>query len=191
MFKSSSNHGVTLGLARSDIDFIHAIIQRSPRDRPSCDRITALREAYARARSNQPDKASRVHLDRMIEARKIRDELEKYDALPIHLREIYDDDDVYAIDPPVPSALFRLIRFVATLKRRAQLNIRQWKKNFQTFRTRLFLETLALPSEESARMYRQYMRQQSSLHSPSSPMPDKFVRMRRTPNVTAYRLQRF
>lgn len=116
----------------------------------------------------------------MNEAKRIRDELEKYDELPAHLREIYydeddDDDDAdngiqtdnnnrkYRLQQGPPSTLFRFVRFVSALKHRAQVNIQQWRNNFRTLRTRLSLETLPIPppvDDQTARMYRQYLRHQ-------------------------------
>jgi hypothetical protein len=84
-------------------------------------------------------------------ASKIRDELEKYDELPVHRKPSFDDDDTYSINenyryhhhrklPPVPSTTNRIINFVTTLKRQLQ-------KNFHEIRSRVIIEMMSKPSQ--------------------------------------------
>ena len=97
---------------------------------------------------------------------KIRAELEKYDELPASSATILDDDDYYdatcsANDhrkrnynphhrsvpmlPSTPSTTHRIFNFVTSIKRRAQNNVQQLQKNFHDIRSRVHIESMALP----------------------------------------------
>ena len=106
--------GLALGLDKTDVDFIHNILQRTRGENRVWNRITALKEAYIRATSkknNQPKKTKIHHpnippedekkkkkamlMKHSLAATKIRAELEKYDELPASSATIVDDDDYY------------------------------------------------------------------------------------------------
>ena len=155
--------GMTLGLARSDVDFIHNIIRRPPHNAPhASNRITALKEAYLRAANKQMllSKACQPNRRNDKEAflsRKIRNELERYDELPLNLHSCFDDDDERLSDDHIPSAVHRIFNFISSVKRRAQSNIRQMKSNFRTLRSRLFIEHLAMPPYQYGYRHRHYV----------------------------------
>jgi hypothetical protein len=104
--------GLALSLDKTDVDFIHNILQRTRGDHRVWNRITALKEAYIRATSkkNELPKKPKPVLSEMDEkkkkkvmtmkhssaATKIRAELEKYDELPASSATVLDDDDDYA-----------------------------------------------------------------------------------------------
>jgi hypothetical protein len=117
--------GLALGLDKTDVDFIHNILQRTHGEHRVWNRITALKEAYIRATSNKRDqpkksKVSLVHalsnndeqkdekkktknkkdmaMKHSLAATKIRAELEKYDELPASSATVLDDDDYYYDD---------------------------------------------------------------------------------------------
>ena len=103
--------GLALGLDKTDVDFIHNILQRTRGDHRVWNRITALKEAYIRATSKKHDlpkktKSTRNQIDEnknkkamamkhSLAATKIRAELEKYDELPASSETILDEDDEY------------------------------------------------------------------------------------------------
>ena len=148
------------------MDFIHDILQRSQGDQRVSNRIAALKEAYLRAADKRndllktmkipPDKKKQTMKPSII-ASKIRDELEKYDELPVHRKSVYpqdegdyddaDYDETYSTNvnyryhyhrrlPPVPSTADRIINFMISLKRQLQ-------KNFQEFRSRILIEAMS------------------------------------------------
>jgi hypothetical protein len=170
--------GVALGLDKTDVDFIHNILQRTQGDQRVSNRITALKEAYVRAETKKVDlikprnlpqtnEKKKLPMKHSMSASKIRDELEKYDELPIHSRTILnddyyddDDDDTYSANDdrridynshhrgrnPLPSTVHRILNFVISLKRRAQINVQQLQKNFQDFRSRILIEVMTASS---------------------------------------------
>lgn len=153
--------GMTLGLARSDVDFIHDIIRRPPNNHHAGNRIAALKEAYVRAANNQLIPANACQSNRRLDnesflRRKIRDELERYNELPFDLRSCSDDEDERVKDH-VPSTVHRLFNFISTVKRRARSNIRHMKRNFQTLRSRLFIEHIAMPTYQYGYRHRTYV----------------------------------
>ena len=161
--------GMTLGLARSDVDFIRTIIRRPRNDPHAGNRITALKEAYVRAANKQllPAKACRPNRRNDNEAflrRKIRDELERYDELPFDSRSCFDEDDDRVKDH-VPSTVHRIFNFLSTVKRRARSNIRHMKRNFQTLRSRLFIEHIAMPANQYGYRHRTYVTRHFSQRS--------------------------
>lgn len=148
---------IALGLDQKDVQFIHEILQG---DHRASNRITALKQAYVRAahhRQEQSKSNSLVHgntndkkkIQRKpsVIASKIRDELEKYDELPVHL-DSFSDDETYSTNdnyryyhrrlPEIPSTTHRIIDFISTLKRQLQYN-------FQKFRSRILLEIMSNP----------------------------------------------
>ena len=152
--------GTALGLNQADVDFIQSLIQRTPHDRQSFHRLAALKEAYGRATSKQADPPRippipRITLKNMPSANKIRDELEKYDQLPPRdFDSSYYEDETYTIEnhPRAQPALHpwivrsqRILDFLTSIKRRAQVNMQQWKKNLQDVRTRIFIEQATMP----------------------------------------------
>ena len=136
--------GMNLGLEDSDVNFLHRLIERSRGDREILHRINVLREAYRRVAMNQMElpRHSPMPIVHPWISQRIQNELEKYD-------QVYEMND----DEFVPSTIDRLKHFLSTVKRRAQNNFQQLKKNFRTFRTRLIMETLASPSHPRHRQY--------------------------------------
>lgn len=140
------------------MDFIQSLIQRTPHDRQSFHRLAALKEAYGRATTKQADppripSIPRINLKNTLRASKIRDELEKYNQLPPRdFDSPYYDDETYTIDNQQPAVhpwivrSYRILNFLTSIKRRAQVNMQQWKKNFQDVRTRIFIEQATMPA---------------------------------------------
>ena len=147
------------------MDFIHDILQRSHGNQRVSNRITALKEAYVRAADKRNDllKTKKVSpnktkstVKQSVIASKIRDELEKYDELPVHRKPIFKGDDdeydeTYSTNenyryhyhrrlPQIPSTTDRIINFMTTLKRQLQ-------KNFQDIRSRIILEAMSNPRQ--------------------------------------------
>jgi hypothetical protein len=146
------------------VDFIHDILQRSHGDHRVSNRINALKEAYVRAANKRndllktkkvPQNKTKTTMKQSVIASKIRDELEKYDELPIHRKVICTDDDDYDETystnenyryhyhrrlPPVPSTTDRIINFMTSLKRQLQ-------KNFHEIRSRILIETMSNPQQ--------------------------------------------
>jgi hypothetical protein len=143
------------------VDFIHDILQRSHGDQRVSNRITALKEAYVRAANKRNDvlKTKKPSQDKTkstmkqsVIASKIRDELEKYDELPVHRKPISNNDDdnydeTYSTNenyryhyhrrlPQVPSTTDRIINFMVSLKRQLQ-------KNFNEIRSRILIEAMS------------------------------------------------
>lgn len=100
--------GLALGLDKTDVDFIHNILQRTRGENRVWNRITALKEAYIRATSKKHDqpkkpKPAPTKMDEQkkkvktikhsLAATKVRAELEKYDELPASSATVIDDDD--------------------------------------------------------------------------------------------------
>ncbi|CAF1312017.1 unnamed protein product [Adineta steineri] len=101
--------GLALSLDKTDVDFIHNILQRTRGDHRVWNRITALKEAYIRATSKKHDlpkkpkpiqtqmdekkKKKAMAMKHSLAATKIRAELEKYDELPASSATIIDEDD--------------------------------------------------------------------------------------------------
>ncbi|CAF1034210.1 unnamed protein product [Adineta ricciae] len=105
--------GLALSLDKTDVDFIHNILQRTRGDHRVWNRITALKEAYIRATSKKNDqpkkpkpndaqmdakkKKKAMLMKHSLAATKIRAELEKYDELPASSATVIDDEDDYDI----------------------------------------------------------------------------------------------
>ncbi|CAF1033852.1 unnamed protein product [Adineta ricciae] len=105
--------GLALSLDKTDVDFIHNILQRTRGDHRVWNRITALKEAYIRATSKKNDqpkkpkpndaqmdakkKKKAMLMQHSLAATKIRAELEKYDELPASSATVIDDEDDYDI----------------------------------------------------------------------------------------------
>jgi hypothetical protein len=105
--------GLALSLDKTDVDFIHNILQRTRGDHRVWNRITALKEAYIRATSKKNDlpkkpkpisteinenkKKKAMTMKHSLAATKIRAELEKYDELPTSSPTILDDEDDYDV----------------------------------------------------------------------------------------------
>lgn len=103
--------GLALGLDKTDVDFIHNILQRTRGEHRVWNRITALKEAYIRATSKKNDqpKKPKPNVNQMDEkkkkkaalmkhslaATKVRAELEKYDELPASSVTNHDEYDYY------------------------------------------------------------------------------------------------
>ncbi|CAF2802009.1 unnamed protein product [Rotaria sp. Silwood2] len=103
--------GLALSLDKTDVDFIHNILQRTRGEHRVWNRITALKEAYIRATSKKKDlpkkpknslnqidekkKKKSTTMKHSLAATKIRAELEKYDELPASSATILDDDYYY------------------------------------------------------------------------------------------------
>ena len=140
------------------MDFIHDIIQRSHGDQRVSNRIAALKEAYVRAANKRndllktqkpaPDKTKST-VKKSVVASKIRDELEKYDELPVHRKPLvkrdeendydqtYTTNEIYRYHyhrrlPPIPSTTERIINFMVSLKKQLQ-------KNFHEIRSRMLI----------------------------------------------------
>ncbi|CAF4135506.1 unnamed protein product [Rotaria sp. Silwood2] len=159
---------IALGLDKTDVEFIHDIIERSHGDHRKSNRITALREAYTRAINKKLDliktkniSPTEEHRKKNIKAMKhsfvaskIRDELEKYDELPVHQRATFYEDDTYSVHyrhqthhctiPVVLSTAHRILNFVLSLKRQLQ-------KNFHNIRSRILIETMTESSNHVSR----------------------------------------
>lgn len=100
--------GLALSLDKTDVDFIHNILQRTRGDHRVWNRITALKEAYIRATSkknNEPKKPKpnttemdekkkkkAMLMKHSLAATKVRAELEKYDELPMSSPTVLDED---------------------------------------------------------------------------------------------------
>ena len=148
---------IALGLDQKDVKFIHEILQG---DQRASNRITALKEAYLRAANNRQEQLKinpLVHCNKnekkkisrrpSVIASKIRDELEKYDELPVN-PDSFSDDETYSTNdnyryyhrrlPEIPSTTHRIIDFISTLKRQLQYN-------FQKIRSRILLEMMSNP----------------------------------------------
>ncbi|CAF0981290.1 unnamed protein product [Adineta ricciae] len=213
--------GIALGLDKNDVDFIHNIIQRTHGEQRVSNRITALREAYVRAAVKQQNDIVKsktfaamnlenrakkpVALKRSLVTSKIRDELERYDELPIHRRNMfrydsddddddeddydYDDEGTYSINddyrfrrrplPSTPSTAHRIISFISAVKRQLQ-------KSFHDFRSRLVLETMTMSPNHTTRHKHPY--HESRRHHASRPRTSHDVTRRNTTHHSNERL---
>ncbi|CAF3416721.1 unnamed protein product [Rotaria socialis] len=161
---------IALGLDKNDVEFIHDILERSYGDLRKSNRIIALREAYIRAVNKRNDllKAKSIRrpdetktrkptpMKYSVTASKVRDELEKYDELPIHRMPTFDDNDFYSVSyrqttshctiPVVLATANRIINFVTSLKRQVQ-------KNFRDIRSKMNVENTIPPSRQRRSMH--------------------------------------
>ena len=108
--------GLALSLDKTDVDFIHNILQRTRGEHRVWNRITALKEAYIRATSKNKElpkkpkvitgnlaaaaeeekkKKKAMSMKHSMAATKIRAELEKYDELPASPGAVLDDEYDY------------------------------------------------------------------------------------------------
>jgi hypothetical protein len=119
-----------------------------------------LLKAKAIAKTD-PEKAKKpMPIKRSVVTSKIRDELERYDELPVHRKTVFDDesdeddDDTYSANidyryhrralPPTPSTAHRILHFITVVKRQLQ-------KSFHDFRSRVMIETMAMSSNHVSR----------------------------------------
>ncbi|CAF1280497.1 unnamed protein product [Rotaria magnacalcarata] len=161
---------IALGLDKNDVEFIHDILERSYGDLRKSNRIIALREAYIRAVNKRNDllKAKSIRrtdetktrkptpMKYSVTASKVRDELEKYDELPIHRMPTFDDNDFYSVSyrqttnyctiPVVLATANRIINFVTSLKRQVQ-------NNFRDIRSKMNVENTIPPSRQKRSMH--------------------------------------
>ncbi|CAF3664540.1 unnamed protein product [Rotaria sp. Silwood1] len=167
---------IALGLDKTDVKFIHDIIERSHGDNRVSNRITALREAYIRAINKKlnliktknnsliDENKKKQHIKTIKHSyvtSKIRNELEKYDELPIHQRITFsdDDDDTYSINyqyqkhhctiPIIVSTTHRILNFVSSLKQQLQEYIHH-------LRSRILIETTAKSPNHGLRRRRRF-----------------------------------
>ncbi|CAF1361121.1 unnamed protein product [Rotaria sordida] len=168
---------IALGLDKTDVEFIHDIIERSNGDHHRSNRITALREAYIRAINKKLDLIKTKNNSSINENKKkhikpikhsfvtskIRDELEKYDELPVYQRTSFndddDDDDIYSVNyqqhihhctiPAIVSTVHRISNFISSLKRQLQ-------KNFHNIQSRILIENMSKSSNHISRHRRTF-----------------------------------
>lgn len=135
-----------------------------------------MKQAYIRAANNRQEflkhntivqanatDKKKATMKQSVVASKIRDELEKYDELPVYRKTFSDDDeeeedeDTYSMNeeeehhhhryyhrrlPEIPSTTARIIDFLGTLKRQLQ-------HNFQKIRSRILIEMMSNPPPTS------------------------------------------